>query len=77
MGQLPPDDPEVLELGMQALKLLTENLYTTTTISFKKFVTMDEYYWTGWPTAENPNRQPLYWFMGGRFSFPQVEPVKK
>jgi len=77
MGQLPPDDPEVLELGMQALKLLTENLYTTTTISFKKFVTMDEYYWTGWPTAENPNRQPLYWFMGGRFSFPQVDPVKK
>ncbi len=77
MGKLHPDDPRVLELGMEALKLLTENLYTTTTISFKKFVTMDEYYWTGWPTAENPDRQPLYWFMGGRFTFPQVEPVKK
>ncbi len=75
MGALHPDDPRVLELGMDAIKLLTENLYTTTTISFKKFVTMDEYYWKGWPTSENANRQPLYWFMGGRFSLPYVEQV--
>ncbi|NLD71381.1 MAG: ABC transporter substrate-binding protein [Chloroflexi bacterium] len=75
MGLLHPDDPRVLELGFDALKLLTENQYTTTTISFKKFVTVDEYFWTGWPTSEAPDRQPLYWFMGGRFSLPFVEPV--
>lgn len=75
MGSLHPEDPRVLELGFEALKLLTENLYTTTTISFKKFITVDEYFWAGWPTSEDPYRQPLYWFMGGRFTLPYVEPV--
>lgn len=77
MGKLSPDDPRVLELGREAMKWWVENMTSIITISFKKFITIDETYWTGWPTSENPNRQPLYWFIGGRFSFPQVEPVKR
>jgi peptide/nickel transport system substrate-binding protein len=49
-------------------------MLTIPTISFKKFTSIDETYWTNWPTAENPKRQPLYWFMGGRFTFADVEP---
>ena len=75
MGKLSPDDPRVLELGQDAMKEYVTNLYGLVTISFKKFITMDEYYWTGWPTAEHPERQPLYWFQGGRFSLPYVESV--
>ena len=40
--------------------------------SFKKFITQDQQYWSGFPTAENPTRQPLYWFIGGRFTFAQL-----
>jgi peptide/nickel transport system substrate-binding protein len=47
----------------------------TTTISFKKFITQDQQYWNGFPTAENASRQPLYWFMGGRFTFAGISPV--
>ena len=47
------------------------------TVSFKKFITQDQQYWTGFPTAENPSRQPLYWFMGGRFTFPLLTPAAR
>jgi peptide/nickel transport system substrate-binding protein len=77
MGALSPDDPKATELAQEALKWWVENMITTTTISFKKFITMDEYYWTGWPTAERPDWQPLYWFMGGRFPLMYVELVEK
>jgi len=77
MAKLTPDDPKVVQLGQDALKLIATNMFFIDTISFKKFITMDEYYWTGWPTSENAKRQPLYWFQGGRFSLPYVEPVKQ
>jgi peptide/nickel transport system substrate-binding protein len=62
----------VAQLGQEALKVWVENMLTTNTISFKKFTSFDDTYWTGWPTSENPTRQPLYWFIGGRFTFADV-----
>ncbi|MFC1976504.1 ABC transporter substrate-binding protein, partial [Chloroflexota bacterium] len=76
MGALHPDDPQVLELGREWMKLWVENMYIIPTISFKKFITIDEYYWTGYPTSENAPYQPLYWFHGGKFTFQQVEPAQ-
>ena len=74
LATISPDDPRVAELGQEAMKYWVENMITTSTISFKKFTSFDDTYWTGWPTNENPTRQPLYWFMGGRFTFADVEP---
>jgi peptide/nickel transport system substrate-binding protein len=74
MGRLSPEDSQVLDLGRQAMQLWVENMITIQTISFKKFITQDTQYWSGFPTAENPTRQPLYWFIGGRFAFQQVTP---
>lgn len=74
LATLPPDDPRVRELGQEAMKYWVENLLTTNTISFKKFTSFDDTYWTGWPTNESPTRQPLYWFMGGRFTFADIQP---
>ena len=50
-------------------------MYSITTISFKKFVTWDERYWTGFPTSEEPTYMPLYWFQGGKFAFQSLKPV--
>jgi peptide/nickel transport system substrate-binding protein len=52
-------------------------MYFITPISFKKFVTWDERYWTGFPTSENPKYMPLYWFQGGKFTFQSLEPVSR
>ena len=64
-----PDDPANLDLMYQFLQHWVENMYYISTVSFKKFVTWNELYWTGFPSSENPVYMPLYWFNGGRFAF--------
>ncbi len=67
-------EAENVELGIQYLQNWVENMFDITAIAFKKFVTWDERYWTGFPTAENPNYQPLYWFQGGKYAIQNLHP---
>ena len=71
-----PDSQENIDVNTEFLKHWTEEMYFITAISFKKFVTWDEQYWTGFPTAEDPNYMPLYWFQGGKFAFQSLEPTE-
>jgi peptide/nickel transport system substrate-binding protein len=75
MAALDPASEENLQLNREFLQYWTENLYFITVISFKKFVTWDERYWTGFPTSEDPNYMPLYWFQGGKFAIQNLTPV--
>jgi len=75
MATLAPDSEENLETAREFVKYWTENMYSITAIAFKKFVTWDERYWTGFPTAENPNYMPLYWFHGGKFAIQSLTPA--
>jgi peptide/nickel transport system substrate-binding protein len=68
MAVTDPSTPESVELNTEYYKYWVENMYSITAIAFKKFVTWDERYWTGFPTAEDPNYMPLYWFHGGKFA---------
>ena len=68
-------EAENVELGVQFLQNWVENMFDITCIAFKKFVTWDETYWTGFPTAENPNYQPLYWFQGGKYAIQNLHPT--
>ncbi|MYE79868.1 MAG: ABC transporter substrate-binding protein [Chloroflexi bacterium] len=67
-------EAENIDLGIQFLQNWVENMFDITCIAFKKFVTWDETYWTGFPTAENPNYQPLYWFQGGKYAIQNLLP---
>lgn len=69
MAQTAPGSDQAIQVTTDFLKYWTENMYFITTISFKKFITWDEKYWTGFPTSENPNYEPLYWFSGGRYAY--------
>jgi peptide/nickel transport system substrate-binding protein len=75
MAVLDPASEENFQLGRDFIQYWTENMYFITTISFKKFVTWDERYWTGFPTAESPDYQPLYWFHAGKFAIQSLQPV--
>jgi peptide/nickel transport system substrate-binding protein len=75
MVPINPDDPANFELVQEFLQYWTENMYFITAISFKKFVTWDERFWTGFPTSEEPNFMPLYWFQGGKYAIQSLEPV--
>jgi len=76
MVPLNPDSEENIQNNIEFLKHWTEQMYFITTISFKKFVTWDERYWTGFPTSESPDYMPLYWFQGGKFAFQSLEPTQ-
>lgn len=76
MVALEPGTPENQAVVQEFLQYWTEQMYTITVISFKKFVTWDERYWTGFPTSENPEYMPLYWFHGGKFAIQSIEPVQ-
>ncbi len=69
MAVVDPSSAENIQITQDLLQYITEEMYFITAISFKKFVTWDEEYWTGFPTSENPNYQPLYWFHAGKFAF--------
>lgn len=75
MATLNPESEENIATNIEFLEYYTENLFAITTISFKKFVTWDERYWTGFPTAENPEYMPLYWFQAGKFAIQTLEPA--
>lgn len=75
MAVTDPASPESVELNTEFYKYWIENMYSITAIAFKKFVTWDERYWTGFPTAENPNYMPLYWFHGGKFAIQNLTSV--
>ncbi len=76
MVPLEPGSPENQAAVQEFLQYWTEQMYTITAISFKKFVTWDERYWTGFPTSENPEYMPLYWFQAGKFAIQSLEPVE-
>lgn len=76
MAAADPNSQENYDLVTEFSKHWVENMYSVTAISFKKFVTWDERFWTGFPTSENPTYQPLYWFQGGKFAFQSLTPVE-
>jgi peptide/nickel transport system substrate-binding protein len=75
MAAANPDSEENHQLVQEFGQYWMENMYSITAISFKKFVTWDERYWTGFPTSEEPTYMPLYWFQGGKFAFQSLTPV--
>ena len=74
MEKVNPDTEANFAIVREFLKYWVENAFDVTQIGFKKFVTWDEQYWTGFPTSEKPTYQPLYWFQGGKYTFEVLKP---
>ena len=48
------DSPEVVDLGLDFLKLAVEEMPMIPLMAYNKFAPFDTTYWTGYPSAENP-----------------------
>ena len=48
------DDPRGIELGKDYIKLVTREMPTIPLMAYNVFTVMDDTYWTGWPTSDNP-----------------------
>jgi len=71
------DDPINLELGMEALKVLVEEMPTIPTFGYPGFVGWDEYYWTNYPGAENTYIIPYHHWPNFKYMLPFLEPVER
>lgn len=54
----PTDVEATAAVGMEALKLLVEEMPSIPTYGYAGFMTWDEHYWTNWPGSENPYAGP-------------------
>ena len=52
------DDPKGVELGQEFVKLMVREMPIIPLMSYNVFTVMDQTYWTGYPTAEEPVHQP-------------------
>jgi len=69
------DDPKCLELGQEYVKLFVEEMPILPIMSYNVFTVCDEYYWKGFPTAENPYTNPVPNWANSKYMFPLIKPT--
>jgi len=62
MGKLPPGDPRVKDLYMQAVQIWADELPDIPLVQTPSLLLFNTTYWTGWPTADNNYVQPPSWW---------------
>ncbi|KAF2959456.1 ABC transporter substrate-binding protein [Thermotoga sp. 38H-to] len=69
------DIDRIIELGLEYIKVTTEDMPLIPLFSYNVFTVCDEYYWTGYPTAENPYTNPVPNWGNTRFMFIKLQPT--
>ncbi len=62
-------------LGIEALKIVLEEMPTMPTYGYAGAVAWDEYYWTNWPGAEDPYSQPYHHWPNLKYMLPFLQPT--
>jgi peptide/nickel transport system substrate-binding protein len=70
--QLDFDDPKVIELGKDFVKLSVQEMPQIPLMSYNVFTCMDEYYWTGYPSIDNPYTDPVPNWSNSRYLFVKI-----
>ncbi|MDR1902419.1 MAG: ABC transporter substrate-binding protein [Treponema sp.] len=68
------EDPKVIELGKDFVKLAVTEMFEIAVSSFNVFTVMDEYYWTGYPDINNPYTDPVPNWTNSRYMFVKLRP---
>ncbi|MEE2658744.1 MAG: hypothetical protein VX733_09595 [Candidatus Latescibacterota bacterium] len=61
MGTKDPEDPHLVELYRQAMKIWLAELPSIPLVQWYHRVAHNETYWKNWPSAENPYIHSAYW----------------
>ncbi len=69
------DSSRIIELGIEAAKLLVEEQPGVSVASFPGFMGLDTYYWENYPTGENPYGVPWYHWPNFKFMLPSLKPT--
>lgn len=68
------DDPRSLELGRDYAKLLVREMPIIPLMAYNVFTTVDETYWTGFPSVGDPYTNPVPNWGNSRYMFPRLKP---
>jgi peptide/nickel transport system substrate-binding protein len=71
------DDPKVIDLGIEFVKLAVREMPVIPIMSYNVFSVCDETYWEGFPTAENPYTNPVANWANTKYMFPMIRPKKQ
>jgi peptide/nickel transport system substrate-binding protein len=69
------DDPKGIEIGKEYVKLMTREMPIIPLMAYNVFTAMDQTYWTGWPTFENPYANPVTNWGNSRYMFVKIKPT--
>ncbi|MBO1074666.1 ABC transporter substrate-binding protein [Roseomonas marmotae] len=68
------EDPQTVDLGREYARLAVREMPTIPLMAYNVFTTMDETYWTGFPTAENPYANPVPNWGNSRYMMVRLKP---
>jgi peptide/nickel transport system substrate-binding protein len=75
--KLDMDDPRVIELGKEFVKVAVDDMFEIPVCSYNVFTVMDEYYWTGYPDINNPYTDPVPNWTNSRYMYLKLKPTGK
>jgi peptide/nickel transport system substrate-binding protein len=69
------DDPKVVDIGREYVKLMVREMPIIPLMAYNVFTAMDQTYWTGYPTFENPYTDPVPNWGNTRTMFVRLKPA--
>jgi peptide/nickel transport system substrate-binding protein len=77
MGRLAATDPRNVELVKAAMEIWMREAVEVPISEWYHRVPMNQTYWVGWPTEQNPYMQPSFWYTSGTFGYvmPKLKPA--
>ncbi|UZF94977.1 ABC transporter substrate-binding protein [Bosea sp. NBC_00550] len=69
------DDPKGVELGRNYVKLMTREMPIIPLMAYNVFTAMDQTYWKGYPTADDPYANPVTNWGNSRYMFVRLKPA--
>ncbi len=69
------DDPKGVELGRDYVKLMTREMPIIPLMAYNVFTAMDQTYWTGYPTSDDPYANPVTNWGNSRYMFVRLKPA--
>jgi len=71
------DDPRVIELGKEYVKVAVDDMFEIAVCSYNVFTVMDEYYWTGYPDINDPYTDPVPNWTNSRYMYLRLKSTGK
>jgi len=71
------DDPRVIELGKEYIKVAVDDMFEIAVCSYNVFTVMDEFYWTGYPSINDPYTDPVPNWTNSRYMYLRLKPTGK